>query len=117
MLFLGAREIETIAPPMGDVVDLVSAALSDKAAGRVELPPKLGLAPRPGAVLHAMPARVGAAIGMKWIASFPQNRERGLPPTAGIVVLNDAVTGVPSAVLDADWITTMRTGAFERLAL
>ena len=116
MLFLGAREVEAIALPMGEVVDLVCAALADNAAGRVELPPKLGLAPRPGAVLHAMPARVGEAIGMKWIASFPQNRERGLPPTAGIVVLNDAATGAPSAVLDADWITTMRTGAVAAVA-
>jgi ornithine cyclodeaminase/alanine dehydrogenase len=116
MLFLGAREVEAIALPMADVVDLVSTALADKAAGRVELPPKLGLAPRPGAVLHAMPARVGEAIGMKWIASFPQNRERGLPPTAGIVVLNDAASGVPFAVLDADWITTMRTGAVAAVA-
>jgi ornithine cyclodeaminase/alanine dehydrogenase-like protein (mu-crystallin family) len=53
---------------------------------------------------------------MKWIASFPENRARGLPPTAGIIVLNDATTGIPQAVLDADWITTMRTGAVAAVA-
>jgi ornithine cyclodeaminase/alanine dehydrogenase-like protein (mu-crystallin family) len=98
------------------VLEIVAAALEDKAAGRVELPPKLGLSPRPGAVLHAMPARAGDAVGMKWIASFPENRARGLPPTAGIIVLNDATTGIPQAVLDADWITTMRTGAVAAVA-
>jgi ornithine cyclodeaminase/alanine dehydrogenase-like protein (mu-crystallin family) len=101
---------------MPEVVEIVAAALEDKAAGRVELPPKLGLSPRPGAVLHAMPARAGDAVGMKWIASFPENRARGLPPTAGIIVLNDATTGIPQAVLDADWITTMRTGAVAAVA-
>ncbi len=116
MLFLGAQEIEASQLGMPEVVEIVEAALRDKAAGRVELPPKLGLAPRPGAVLHAMPARVGDAIGMKWIASFPENRARGLPPTAGLIVLNDASTGVPQAVLDADWITTMRTGAVAGVA-
>jgi ornithine cyclodeaminase/alanine dehydrogenase len=116
MLFLGQSEVVAAGLGMPDVVEIVASALADKAAGRIELPPKLGLSPRPGAVLHAMPARVGDAVGMKWIASFPENRARGLPPTAGIVVLNDATTGVPRAVLDADWITTMRTGAVAGVA-
>ena len=116
MLFLGASEVEAAGLRMPEVLEIVAAALEDKAAGRVELPPKLGLSPRPGAVLHAMPARAGDAVGMKWIASFPENRARGLPPTAGIIVLNDATTGIPQAVLDADWITTMRTGAVAAVA-
>jgi ornithine cyclodeaminase/alanine dehydrogenase-like protein (mu-crystallin family) len=116
MLFLTNADIEASGLTMGDVVDIVVAALADKAKGDVELPPKLGLAPRPDAVLHAMPARVGSAFGMKWIASFPQNRARGVAPTSGVIVLNDSETGAPSAVLDADWITTMRTGAVAAVA-
>lgn len=116
MLFVGRSDVAAAGLAMPDVVEIVAAALADKAAGRVELPPKLGLSPRPGAVLHAMPARVGDALGMKWIASFPENRARGLPPTAGIIVLNDPTTGVPRAVLDADWITTQRTGAVAGVA-
>ena len=116
MLFLRPRDVESAGLGMAEVVDIVAAALADKAAGRVELPPKLGLAPRPGAILHAMPARVGAALGMKWIASFPENRARGLPPTSGLIVLNDEETGAPRAVIDADWITTMRTGAVAAVA-
>jgi ornithine cyclodeaminase/alanine dehydrogenase len=116
MLFLGAKEVEAIGLGMPEVVEMVEAALLDKAAGRVELPPKLGIHPRPGAVLHAMPARVGDALGMKWIASFPENRAHGLPPTAGLIVLNDARTGAPRAVLDADRITTLRTGAVAAVA-
>jgi len=116
MLLLGAKEIEAASLGMPEVVEIVEAALQDKAAGRVEMPPKLGLQPRPGAVLHAMPARVGDALGMKWIASFPENRAHGLPPTTGVIVLNDARTGAPQAVLDADRITTLRTGAVAAIA-
>ena len=116
MLFLGKNDVEAAGLRMAEVVQIVAATLEDKSAGRVELPPKLGLSPRPGAVLHAMPARAGDALGMKWIASFPENRARGLAPTAGIIVLNDATAGVPKAVLDADWITTMRTGAVAGIA-
>jgi ornithine cyclodeaminase/alanine dehydrogenase-like protein (mu-crystallin family) len=116
MLFLTNTDIAALGVAMRDVVEMVAAALAEKAKGDVELPPKLGLAPRPGAVLHAMPARVGSAFGMKWIASFPKNRARGVPPTTGVIVLNDSETGAPSAVLDADWITTMRTGAVAAVA-
>src|SRR5262249_2315455 len=55
-------------------------------------------------------------LGMKWIASFPQNRAKGLPPTAGVIVLNDSATGLPRAPLDAGWSTPMRTGAGGRAA-
>jgi ornithine cyclodeaminase/alanine dehydrogenase len=116
MLFLTNADVEALGLSMRDVVDIVAATLDQKAKGDMELPPKLGLAPRPGAILHAMPARVGAAFGMKWIASFPENRARGVPPTTGVIVLNDSDTGAPSAVLDADWITTMRTGAVAAVA-
>jgi alanine dehydrogenase len=116
MLFLSAADVEAVGLELRDVVEIVADTLAAKAAGSVELPPKLGLAPRGDAVLHAMPARVGDALGMKWISSFPQNRARGLPPTTGLIVLNDAQTGIPSAVLDADWITTTRTGAVAAVA-
>jgi alanine dehydrogenase len=116
MLFLDAREVDQVGLGAPEVVEIVEAALREKAAGHVELPPKLGLSPHPGAVLHAMPARVGEAVGMKWIASFPENRARGLPPTSGLIVLNDARTGAPRAVLDADRITTLRTGAVAAVA-
>jgi len=111
MLFLTNADVEAVDLEMPQVIELVASALASKSKGNVELPPKLGLAPRSGAVLHAMPARVGAAFGMKWIASFPENRTRGVPPTSGLIVLNDGETGAPSAVLDADRITTLRTGA------
>lgn len=116
MLFLTHADVEAVGLELADVIEIVAAALAQKAAGRVELPPKLGLSPRPGSVLHAMPARIGEALGMKWVASFPGNRRRGLPPTTGLIILNDPETGAPTAVLDADWITTARTGAVAAVA-
>jgi ornithine cyclodeaminase/alanine dehydrogenase len=83
------------------------------------MPPKIGVHPRPGALLHAMPAwlRDGDLVGLKWIASFPDNRARGLPAVSGLVVLNDAATGVPTWVLDAARITAVRTAAVSGVAL
>jgi len=116
MLWLSRADVEGLGLGMPEVVDIVSHAMAEKAAGRVEAPPKLGLSPHPGAVLHAMPARVGDAVGMKWISVVPQNRDRGLPQSHALLVMNDAQTGAIEAVLEASWITEMRTAAVAAIA-
>ena len=59
-------------------------------AGDAELPPKIGVHPRPpGSFGHAMPAYLpgedaaGAAdrVGMKWVIAVSQNNERASPPS------------------------------------
>ena len=62
------------------------------------MPPKIGVHPRPDAFLHAMPAylRELDVVAMKWVSGFPDNPARGLPAISGLIVLNDADTGVPS---------------------
>lgn len=51
----------------------------------------------------------GGIAGVKWIASAPQNVERGLPRASGLLVLNDAVTGATRAILDAVPVSNLRT--------
>ena len=52
---------------------------------------------------------VGKAAGVKWIASAPKNPERGLPRASGLLILNDSVTGVTRAILDAVPVSNVRT--------
>jgi ornithine cyclodeaminase/alanine dehydrogenase len=83
------------------------------AAGRVELPPKPGIHPRKDSFIHAMPAylRDGDVAALKWVAGYPENKMRGLPYISGLIVLNDADTGLPAAVMDGAEITAARTAA------
>jgi ornithine cyclodeaminase/alanine dehydrogenase-like protein (mu-crystallin family) len=53
---------------------------------------------------------------MKWISGYPQNTERGLPYISGLMILNDPDTGFPTAIMDATWLTAMRTGAATAVA-
>jgi ornithine cyclodeaminase/alanine dehydrogenase len=48
---------------------------------------------------------------LKWIAGYPLNKERGLPYITGLIVVNDAETGLPTAVMDGAEITAARTAA------
>jgi 2,3-diaminopropionate biosynthesis protein SbnB len=62
----------------------------------------------------SMPAYVGgefATAGIKWIASFPGNLHHDLPRAHSIVLLNDASTGVPKAILNSALISGIRTAA------
>jgi len=62
-------------------------------------------------------APVRSAVGMKWIASFPANRQLGAPRASGLIILNCPKTGVPLAVMDAGLISAVRTGAVTGLGV
>ena len=49
--------------------------------------------------------------GMKMLNNFPGNIEKGLQPFNGIMLVYDSNTGIPIGIMDASYITCMRTGA------
>jgi ornithine cyclodeaminase len=51
------------------------------------------------------------SMGLKWVASFPHNRKRGLPRASALIVLNSPETGFPVALMDGTIISAVRTGA------
>ena len=68
-----------------------------------------------GGYAQALPAvchRLGVA-GVKWVTVPPPETGR---PIGGVVILTDAATGGTRAVMDATWITEMRTAAMTVLA-
>jgi ornithine cyclodeaminase/alanine dehydrogenase-like protein (mu-crystallin family) len=60
-----------------------------------------------------MPAYVtdGDLLGLKWIAVYQGNAAVGLPAISGVVVLSDAATGLPRAVMGASELTGARTAS------
>lgn len=113
LLYLRREEVAALLPPVEEQLDLVERTYRALAAGRVELPPKPGVHPRKDSFVHAMPAYLEEddVVALKWIAGYPANKARGLPYISGLVVLNDAGTGLPVAVMDAAEITAARTAA------
>jgi ornithine cyclodeaminase/alanine dehydrogenase len=118
LLYLSRKDVEAAGLDMATVIALVEAGFREKAAGRVEMPPKPGIHPQPDAFIHAMPAFVAGmrSAGVKWVGGNPANAARGLPYISGLIVLNDVETCLPYAVMDCTWVTGYRTGAATAVA-
>jgi ornithine cyclodeaminase/alanine dehydrogenase-like protein (mu-crystallin family) len=123
--YLSAADVSAAMPPLAERLRLAEQTMT-ALVHDAELPPKIGVHPRAdGSFAHAMPAHLRGTdpegaddlLGIKWIAGFPANRERDLPAIHGLVLLTDATTGVPTAILDAGPITAERTAAISGVAI
>jgi len=123
--WFGAADVIEAMPPVEERLRLAELTMTALARpGASELPPKIGVHPRPdSSFVHAMPAHLRASdaaddlVGMKWVAGFSTNNALGLPSISAVVVLNDPGTGLPTAVLDAGPITAQRTAAISGVAI
>ena len=117
--YLSRADVEAVGLTGGEVIKILGAAFRAKRDGAVEMPPKIGVHPRDDAFIHAMPAYLASAdaVGIKWVAGYPDNQRLGLPYIHGLFVLSDAATGRPLAVMDATWITEVRTAAASMLGI
>jgi ornithine cyclodeaminase/alanine dehydrogenase-like protein (mu-crystallin family) len=123
--YLAAADVIAAMPDLDERLALAERTLIALVAD-AELPPKIGVHPGPnGSFVHAMPAYLRGSdaaggddlVGMKWVAGYPGNGTLGLPAIHAVVVLNDAATGVPVAILDGGPITAMRTAAVSGVAI
>ena len=123
--YLTGADVVAAMPPLSERLALAEATLRGLAEG-AELPPKIGVHPRPQASFaHAMPALLpgiaddgsGDRLGMKWVSGNPANNGVGLAGIFGLLLLNDPVTTVPIAILDAGPITAERTAATSGVAI
>jgi ornithine cyclodeaminase/alanine dehydrogenase-like protein (mu-crystallin family) len=117
--YLSRTDVEAVGITGARVIEILDDVFRAKCAGAVEMPAKIGVHPRDDAFIHAMPAYLESAdaVGIKWVAGYPDNQERGLPYIHGLFVLTDAATGAPLAVMDATWITEIRTAAASMLGI
>ncbi|VVE36011.1 2,3-diaminopropionate biosynthesis protein SbnB [Pandoraea anhela] len=117
-VFTGEQVAAAVRGGQRAILDTVEAAYRAHHAGRTVNPESQFLR-FPDAQRNriiALPAHIqgdeGEGItGIKWISSFPENIERGVPRASAVLILNDAATGYPMACMEASIISAARTAA------
>ncbi len=102
------------AVPMREAIEIVKGAFAQLSAGRAVVPLRTQLpVERHEGVTLFMPAYLSEsdALGVKIVSVFPRNLEMGLPTIFALVVVVEASTGRPVAVMDGTYLTALRTGA------
>ncbi len=113
---LSAEDVER-SLSMREAIALMRTAFAQLSAGQVTVPQRLRLDTRDGCTLF-MPAylRQTGDCCVKVVSVYGGNSARGLPSVTGIVVVLDSETGLPLALLDAQRLTSLRSGAAGGLA-
>ena len=109
MLFLNGRDLELAITP-DELIRAVEAAFELYEGDDFSMPPRMH-AEYEGNVLLLMPSFTNTEFGTKLLTVFPDNQGRGTAVIQGVMVLNDAETGTPLALMDAAVLTGMRTAA------
>jgi Predicted ornithine cyclodeaminase, mu-crystallin homolog len=121
MLYLNEADLLTIGADWSSLANTVTQALASMSAGDYVQPLKPYLRfKNPANRIIAMPAYIGGSFdtaGIKWIASFPANPSFGIPRAHSVVVLNDAATGQPMALINTPLLSIMRTAAVSAVML
>jgi N-[(2S)-2-amino-2-carboxyethyl]-L-glutamate dehydrogenase len=121
MLYLDERDIRAIGVDWHETVQVIEEAVRCLASGDFAQPikPYLRYRDKRNRII-AMPAFVGGPFdvaGLKWIASFPGNIDRGVPRAHSILVLNDAGTGAPVAIVNTALLSIVRTASVTGLVI
>lgn len=116
MLALNSADTLKLLSPLETVgiVEAAALAASDPTASVV---PKRQHIQWPGGTLLTMPAIGAGAMAVKLVSVVPGNAARDLPVTNGLLVLGEADTGLPVAIIDAAALTAIRTGAVGALGI
>ena len=102
------------AVPMREAVEIVKGAFAQLSAGKAVVPLRTQLpVERHEGVTLFMPAYLSESddLGVKIVSVFPRNLGMELPTIFALVVVVEAATGRPVAVMDGTYLTALRTGA------
>jgi alanine dehydrogenase len=113
ILWLNKQQVEGLID-MPSTMKVVEEAFRQHGLGSTQMPPKLYLYyTKHNGDLRTMPAYLETEdiSGVKIVNVHPDNPQKGLPTVMALFVLVSTSTGAPLAVMDATYITDVRTGA------
>lgn len=121
MIYLNEKDLWEIGVNWGELTGVIEEAVHclDKKDFAQPIKPYLRYRDLTNRII-AMPAFAGGDInksGIKWIASFPDNINNGIPRANSVSIINEADTGVPVCIINTTLISAIRTAAVTGLVL
>lgn len=117
--FLSRKDVENVLS-MNDAIYIIEKAFTDLANGRALMPLRTPIqVPQHNGLALFMPAYLAGmgALGTKVVTVYRDNLVKyDLPTVLGTILLFDEKNGVPLAIMEAGFLTAMRTGAVSGLA-
>ncbi len=118
MLVLSREDVQR-ALPMAAAIEAVASAFAQLSTGQADAPLRTALnVERHNGITLVMPGYLAAddRLAVKIVSVFNDNPAQGLPLIHAVVVVVEATTGVPAAILDGTYLTALRTGAASGVA-
>ena len=117
MLVLNVDQVSALLD-MDALIDALAPAMVELSLGQVSMPPRTAALVQGKGLLGTMPAYLPSThtLSCKLVTVFPGNAKLGLHTHQAVVMLFDADTGTPKAMLDGTVITALRTAAGSALA-
>jgi len=115
MIVASAKDVRRCLP-MDKAIGLVAEAMIAVSEDKANLPLRTAMDIDGVNKLGIMPGVLGGVYGVKLISLFPGNPAKGLSSHIGAMVLFNLETGAPTAMVDADALTAIRTAAASAVA-
>ncbi len=114
MILVLSQEDVHRALPMRQAIEAMKSAFAQLSSGQADAPLRTALdVARHDGVTLFMPGYLADddQMALKIVSVFTDNPAKGLPLIHALVVVVDATTGAPAAVMDGTYLTALRTGA------
>lgn len=115
LLLSSKDQIEIMNPNLSDAISIIEDAFQKKQNGEILLPDKISVVfdEKTQNRINCMPgALLGDKLyGVKWVAVFPNNPQDGFSNVTGTMILSELEHGHTLSVMDAGYLTALRTAA------
>lgn len=117
-LCLSEAQLEQLDITPEEAVKSIEDLFHTASQGQAWSAPKAVIQPPDGRYMMAALAAADnpGILAVKTLVLNPLNPQKGLPQINGLVTLLDSVTGLPLALISANWITAIRTAALSAAA-
>ncbi|MBC8422896.1 ornithine cyclodeaminase family protein [bacterium] len=118
-LMLSRNDVDAVLS-MDACLAAVEIAFAELTRGNADMPQRAVIrVPEHKGLFLGMPAYIGGddeVLGLKVVTVYPDNPGKGMPTIFGTLMLCDPTTGKAVAIMDAGYLTAVRTGAASGVA-